>query len=87
LAFAFGLSAEIERTLISQRTKEALARIRTEGKPIGRQPGQKPGKVKLAGHRAEIKKMLEAGVPKKAIGQMFGVHRTTVNYFLQSGRK
>ena len=36
LAFAFGLSAEIERNLISQRTKEALARLRAEGKPIGR---------------------------------------------------
>jgi DNA invertase Pin-like site-specific DNA recombinase len=31
LAFAFGLSAEIERNLISQRTKEALARMKSEG--------------------------------------------------------
>ena len=35
LAFAFGLSAEIERNLISQRTKEVLAHIRSEGKPVG----------------------------------------------------
>src|SRR5574344_1907416 len=39
LAFAFGLSAEIERNLISQRTKEALARLKAEGKPIGRNMG------------------------------------------------
>lgn len=39
LAFAFGLSAEIERNLISQRTKEALARLKSEGKPIGRSRG------------------------------------------------
>jgi DNA invertase Pin-like site-specific DNA recombinase len=39
LAFAFGLSAEIERNLISQRTKEALARLKSEGKPIGRNKG------------------------------------------------
>ena len=39
LAFAFGLSAEIERNLISQRTKEALARLKSEGKPIGRALG------------------------------------------------
>ncbi len=39
LAFAFGLSAEIERTLISQRTKEALARRKQEGKVLGRPRG------------------------------------------------
>ena len=39
LAFAFGISAEIERTLISQRTKEALARKKAEGKQLGRKKG------------------------------------------------
>lgn len=39
LAFAFGLSAEIERNLISQRTKEALARLKADGKHIGRKEG------------------------------------------------
>ena len=41
LAFAFGLSAEIERNLISQRTKEALARLKAEGKLIGRESGRR----------------------------------------------
>ena len=41
LAFAFGLSAEIERNLISQRTKEALARLKAEGKHIGRRNGMR----------------------------------------------
>ena len=41
LAFAFGLSAEIERNLISQRTKESLARLKAEGKKLGRETGQR----------------------------------------------
>lgn len=41
LAFAFGLSAEIERTLISQRTREALDRLKKEGKQLGRPKGSK----------------------------------------------
>ena len=36
LAFAFGLSAEIERQLISQRTKECLKRLKDEGEHLGR---------------------------------------------------
>ena len=49
LAFAFGLSAEIERNLIAQRTKEALARLKAEGKHIGRIKGSKNKRNKLTG--------------------------------------
>lgn len=49
LAFAFGLSAEIERNLISQRTREALARKRNEGTILGRPKGSRSLKLKLSG--------------------------------------
>jgi DNA invertase Pin-like site-specific DNA recombinase len=48
LAFAFGLSAEIERDLISQRTKEALARKRSEDITLGRPLGRKSERLKLS---------------------------------------
>jgi DNA invertase Pin-like site-specific DNA recombinase len=81
LAFAFGLSAEIERNLISQRTKEALARCKAEGKILGRRPGRAVN-VKLSGHEKEIKDMIKSGMSKTAIGRHFGVHRETVQIFV-----
>jgi DNA invertase Pin-like site-specific DNA recombinase len=82
LAFAFGLSAEIERNLISQRTKEALARCKSEGKVLGRRYGR-AANVKLTGHEKEIRKMLREGKNKAEIGRRFGVHRQTVRIFIR----
>jgi DNA invertase Pin-like site-specific DNA recombinase len=82
LAFAFGLSAEIERNLISQRTKEALARRKAEGVILGRRPGRAI-KVMLTGHEKEIRKMLREGKNNVEIGRKFGVHRQTVRYFIR----
>lgn len=80
LAFAFGLAAEIERDLIAQRTKEALARCKAEGKVLGRRPG-KAASVRLSGHEKEIRKMVKAGMNNVEIGRRFGVHRQTVRIF------
>lgn len=81
LAFAFGLSAEIERNLISQRTKEALSRRKSEGQILGRPKGVKSGSVKLTGKEAEIQKLLDAKISYSAIGRIVGVHRLTVSSF------
>jgi len=83
LAFAFGLSAEIERDLISQRTREALARKRSEGKTLGRPSGAKSARVKLTGNEKDIRALLDREFSKTAIGRIYGVNRSTVNYFLK----
>jgi len=84
LAFAFGLSAEIERNLISQRTKEALARKRAEGVILGRPKGRKSSKTKLTGQEKRIKELLEKRVSYSAISRILGVHRLTVSSFVKA---
>jgi len=81
IAFAFGLSSEIERNLISQRTKEALARKRAEGAILGRPKGSKSKMKKLSGKESEIEALLEKHISKSAIARIFGVHRLTVVEF------
>ena len=83
LAFAFGLSAEIERNLISQRTKEALARKKAEGVILGRPKGSKSKVKKLTGKEAEIRVLLDKKVSKSAIARILGVHRLTVTEFVK----
>jgi DNA invertase Pin-like site-specific DNA recombinase len=83
LAFAFGLSAEIERNLISQRTKEALARKRLEGVTLGRPLGSKSSKVKLTGKEDFIRDLLEHKVPKTQISKILKVNRNTLDSFIK----
>ncbi|MBP3343445.1 MAG: master DNA invertase Mpi family serine-type recombinase [Bacteroidales bacterium] len=83
LAFAFGLSAEIERNLISQRTKEALARKRSEGVVLGRPKGSKSKKLKLSGKEKIISNMLNRNLTYKKIAKSLGVHRSTLSTFIK----
>lgn len=86
LAFAFGLSAEIERNLISQRTKEALARRRAEGVILGRPKGRKtsPERQKLYPKRALIKALLEENVPKRQIAKICKCDRNTLARYIKT---
>ena len=84
LAFAFGLSAEIERNLISQRTKEALARKVQEGIVLGRPKGRKtsPEKHKLYDKDIIICELLICGVSQRKISKLFSVDRNTLSRFI-----
>jgi len=84
LAFAFSLSAEIERKMISQRTKEALARKKAEGKKLGRPLGSLSKKAKLSGKEKIIKEYLKNRVSVSAIGRILKVNRMTVSSFIKS---
>lgn len=85
LAFAFGLSAEIERNLISQRTKEALARRRAEGVTLGRPKGRRsaPEKYKLHGKRVLIEELLKERVSKRKIARLCRVDRGTLARYIR----
>lgn len=82
MAFAFGLAAEIERQLISQRTKSSLANIKANGKKLGRPLNSKTKKLKLSKNQKRIQKLLEKGVSKSQIAKIFGVQRSTLRKYL-----
>ena len=82
LAFAFGLAAEIERNLISQRTKSSLANLKASGKKLGRPFSAESKKLKLSKNTRKIKNLLAQGVSKSQIAKMLGVQRSTLRHFL-----
>ena len=84
LAFAFGLSAEIERNLISQRTKEALARLKKEGHPVGRGQGQRNKQLnaKCVAKHKYIESQMEKGISVPQIAKKLRIARGTLYRYL-----
>ncbi len=78
LAFAFGLSAEIERDLISQRTKEALNRLKAEGKKLGRPKGSQNKAHMLDKHHKKIEALLVEKHSILEISKILGCAKKTV---------
>ncbi|MCQ2581852.1 MAG: recombinase family protein [Alphaproteobacteria bacterium] len=83
MAFAFGLSAEIERNLISQRTKASLDNIRATGKKLGRPFAAQSRKLKLSRNTKKVKKLLDMGLTRYRIAKIMDVKPSTVSNFIQ----
>lgn len=82
LAFAFGLSAEIEREMISRRTKEALALRKAQGIHLGRRAGSHNSKLKLSGYEEIIQEFLLCNCSKSEIAKALNVDRSTLWRFI-----
>ena len=79
----FGLFAEVEWVLISERTKEGLVAVRAKGRLLGRPKGSL-GTSKLDGKEGEIRMLLEKEVSKASIAKILGVSATNLRHFLRT---
>jgi DNA invertase Pin-like site-specific DNA recombinase len=80
----YSLSAEIERSMISSRTKEALARKKSEGKRLGRPKGKLSAVTKLSGKDDLIREYLAKKIPQSVIARLLNVHRLTVRNYIRT---
>ncbi len=83
LAFAFGLAAEIERNLISQRTKSSLANLKATGKKLGRPLAAESQKLKLSKNTKKVYNLLSKGISKTEIAKILDVQRSTLRRFIE----
>ena len=79
IAFAFSIASEVERRLISLRTREALARKKAEGIKLGR---PKNVSSKLKGKESEIKELISSGIPKTQICKKLKISRSSFYKFI-----
>ena len=82
ILFAFGLSAQIERELISERTKQGLVVAKAKGKIIGRKKGAKIYNVKLRKYETEIIAAYKNGTSINSLAKKYNVEWTTVKKFI-----
>ena len=79
----FALFAEVERDLISERTREGLAKARASGRKLGRPKGSLGGS-RLNGKEDDIRRFLDLGLSKTAIAKLTGVSRTALYSFMRT---
>lgn len=83
IAFAFSLAAEIERNLISQRTREALAARRQAGVRLGRPPGSSAKRDRVMGNLPKIRTQLERGATLSRLAKGYQIHPNTLARYLK----
>lgn len=84
LAFCFGISAELERTLISERTKSSLEKLRHDGVKLGRPVGAKSKSLKLSKNKKKVFELLGQGIPKAQIARALKVDKMTLHRFIKA---
>ena len=85
LAFAFSLAGELERQLISERTKNSLKRLKDEGKHLGRPYGF--SYLKLEKKHNTIVELLNKGVSKAEIARLMNCSWVTLHRYIKSRKK
>ena len=84
LAFAFGLSAELSKSLLQARVKESLARLKASGKKLGRPVGARSRALKLFKNRRKIQHLLAQGISKNRIAKIMRISKCTLYKFLET---
>ncbi len=84
MIFAFGLSAEIEKNLIRERTKEALERKKALGVRLGRPQGAKTKIHKLERYKQNIALWLKKGVSRHKIAKRCKVCDKTLRRYIKA---
>lgn len=86
VAFAFSLAAEIERNLISQRTREALAAKKAAGVRLGRPEGASSKRRRFEERLPEIVRMRELGISMESIARAIDIHKNTLYRYMKEVR-
>lgn len=84
LAFAFGLSAELSRSLLKERVRESLARLKATGKKLGRPIGAQSRLLKLSRNKKRIIGLIDKGISKNEIARILRVNKVTLYNYLRS---